>query len=148
MIYFIQANEGGPIKIGTSVRLSLRIKQLAKEERRTIRVLGIMPGSYADEAALHRRFRDILDHGEWFRPEPALLNLIEQETSPWDGKDDKPNGSMARITGDVLTKAKIVSADRDMKISDYLNSILRPLVERDWLELGQKIQESTAQPVQ
>ncbi len=49
MIYFAQPVGGGNIKIGTTVRLSVRIAQLQTQYKTDLTVLGVMDGSYADE---------------------------------------------------------------------------------------------------
>jgi Meiotically Up-regulated Gene 113 (MUG113) protein len=74
-VYFIQA-ESGPIKIGftTDVRMRLAALQTATAEELTL--VGIMPGDEKDEAALHARFASSRIRGEWFRPDEEIRAFI------------------------------------------------------------------------
>lgn len=69
-IYFIRF--GGLVKIGFTTNLVQRLKALPHEE-----LLGIKPGTMADEKALHGRFAHLRRTGEWFNPERELLDYIE-----------------------------------------------------------------------
>jgi hypothetical protein len=132
VIYFIQGASGGPIKIGTTIRLSQRIKQLEKKEGIALQILGVMDGSYADEAALHERF--IRMAGEWFHPTPELLDLITTEARAWDGTDEVPLSSLGvpvKIDTEVVTEAKMVAASRNIPVTEYLNKLIRSLVRKD-----------------
>lgn len=78
MIYFIQAEGIGHIKIGFTdnddalIRLaSLQIGSPVK-----LRLLGTILGTADDEKDLHRRFAAYRIHGEWFDPVPELLMMI------------------------------------------------------------------------
>lgn len=55
MIYFIRS-PSGPIKIGTTIRLSQRLKQLAAEYGEGLEVLAVTEGDRNVEQELHRRF--------------------------------------------------------------------------------------------
>lgn len=55
MIYFLRATDGGPIKIGTTVRLTRRLKQLAAEFGPDVEVLAVAEGSYEEEALEARK---------------------------------------------------------------------------------------------
>lgn len=90
MIYFVQAGESDPIKIGTTIRLTVRLGTLQREEGVVLHVLGVMPGGQPQEAALHRRFRRHRVHGEWFCPSEPILRFIRKKAKPWDGKDEIP----------------------------------------------------------
>ncbi|HEY4452338.1 MAG TPA: GIY-YIG nuclease family protein [Solirubrobacteraceae bacterium] len=70
--YFVQADGGGPIKIGRSVRGALQKRiielQVGNAERLQTRFIA-----YGDwEPTLHRVFADLRLSGEWFRPHPDL----------------------------------------------------------------------------
>lgn len=76
VIYFLSA---GPfIKIGKATgRADTRVSQLQTGCPYKIEILGAIPGSYPLEARLHRKFRHLHAHGEWFRDEPDLRAHIE-----------------------------------------------------------------------
>jgi hypothetical protein len=94
MIYFIKRPDNGLIKIGTTVCLSERLKQLRYEVSANIRVLAIMDGSYPEESNLHHRFvhlrvgESVLC--EWFNPGSDLLKFIAIEGRRWKPEDDEP----------------------------------------------------------
>jgi hypothetical protein len=97
MIYFLQSPEGGPVKIGTSLRLSSRLKTLGKEQGQALQVLGITKGEQRREKELHGRFAHLRIQGEWFQPGPELLRFIRRSSQPWDGADECP-GERKSIT--------------------------------------------------
>lgn len=87
MIYFIQGETGGPIKIGSSSNPWQRAADLQTGNPAKLRVLTVVPGERQDELALHARFSSLRIHGEWFEPAPALVAFIDgavaaQRTSP------------------------------------------------------------------
>jgi hypothetical protein len=91
MIYFIRRPDGGPIKIGTTIRLTERLKQLIAEHGPGLEVLAVAEGSYDRERELHRRFSH-LRHGrtEQFEPGDDLVGFIVAEGRAWDGSDESP----------------------------------------------------------
>lgn len=80
-VYFIQAGEGGPIKIGVARNPSTRLKALRTGAHAPLTLLGAVQGGYDFEAQLHEEFREQHRHGEWFEPTPALLERIAELTS-------------------------------------------------------------------
>lgn len=84
LIYFVQVDGGGPIKIGYTTNLRTRLSDLQCANHCRLVLLGILPGSLGDEAALHRRFAAALIHREWFQPVPELMSFITAEAqSVW-----------------------------------------------------------------
>jgi hypothetical protein len=141
MIYFLQEPDGGPIKIGTTIRLSQRVKQLEKEQGVPLRVLGVMNGSYADETALHGRFVRDGRGREWFRANTELTAFIAAETRPWDGTDEVPLSALGvpvKMDADVVRKARIVAAYEGKSLAAYLNETIRPIVERQLQEYSRR----------
>lgn len=125
MIYFLRAEqtsynkrtgntiEVGYVKIGTTVRLSQRLKQIATNIGHTPTVLGVLDGGYAEEAALHERYKGFRRGGEWFDPEHSnLLTLIDDEARPWDGVDEKPDCLAVQIRGSEEWRAWVDRAAR------------------------------------
>lgn len=73
-VYFIQADIGGPIKIGMAFNVFERLSLFQMGCPFRLRVLGIIKGGDAHiESALHRRFAEHRLHGEWFEPCEELL---------------------------------------------------------------------------
>ena len=75
-VYFIQAENGGPIKIGHSSVPSMRLDALQTGCPEPLRLRLEVPGTRADEADLHALFRDLRQHGEWFEPANTLPMFI------------------------------------------------------------------------
>lgn len=71
--YFVR--RGDEIKIGSSGRPDQRIKQL-RWYYPELTVLAVVSDKIADEYQTHQRFAHLRLHGEWFRPEPELLDFI------------------------------------------------------------------------
>lgn len=77
MIYFIQAEGLGHIKIGFTDHDDTlqRLVQLQTGSPVPLRLLGTIPGTLNDEKTLHRRFASDRVQGEWFKPSTKLLAL-------------------------------------------------------------------------
>jgi len=77
-VYFIQAGDRGPIKIGWSCEVSRRLGELQTANAARLVLLGYLPGTQEDERAWHARFADVRLEAEWFRPSQGLLDAIAQ----------------------------------------------------------------------
>lgn len=83
VVYFVERD--GLIKIGTTTNLRTRLRNLGQggckmPEGMTVgpvTLLASTPGDRLDESRYHERFRKQRVGGEWFRPNKALLHLIE-----------------------------------------------------------------------
>lgn len=76
-VYFVQAGDGGPIKIGwTGGDPKARMRDLQTGNPYPLSMLGHVPGSGADETDLHEQFRHLRMVGEWFKPAPDLVAFI------------------------------------------------------------------------
>ena len=76
-IYFI--GDGSAVKIGiTHGHVNSRLAGLQTGSARRLFVLASMPGTIADEADLHDRFKAIRLEGEWFTASSELLAFIEE----------------------------------------------------------------------
>lgn len=78
MIYFIQAEIVGRIKIGYTSKdtISSRVATLQTASPVKLRVLASRPGGKAKEQQLHVRFAHARTCGEWFDPVPELVRYI------------------------------------------------------------------------
>jgi hypothetical protein len=129
LIYFIKDVAGGRIKIGTTIQLSERLKQLAAETGGELTVLAVVAGSHEEERRLHRRFAHLCKTGEWFEPGDDLLGFIVEEGRPWDGTDEVWKLSPVKLHADAIKLARIASAYRGQTMTDMLSDILRPILE-------------------
>lgn len=78
LVYFIQADIGGPIKIGVSANIDKRIAQLQLSCPFTLRLLLLVQGGYSVELKLHKLFHTSRLHGEWFEPSESLVKFITE----------------------------------------------------------------------
>lgn len=76
-VYFIQAADSGPIKIGfTTGDPRSRMASLQTGNPHPLRLLVVVPGTPEDEGSLHERFAQSRMQGEWFAPSPILIAFI------------------------------------------------------------------------
>lgn len=138
MIYFLRAEQdteslkAGWIKIGTTIRLSERIKQIAAKIGHTPTILAILNGSFAEERALHDRFSGCLAWREWFYPYDELLQLIADEGRDWDVADDEPVSNRTvgiRVYEDFADLARRSSVGRGMTTAEFCKQFLAPVLE-------------------
>lgn len=139
MIYFVQATNGGPIKIGTTIRLSERLQALAREAGEDLKVVAVTQGSFPEESSLHRRFAHLRVVNEWFEPGDDLLGFIVESCQPWDGTDETEPTKTVRIALSVYEGVVQVAGMRKMELGAYLSEALRPVIERDRKAEARKI---------
>jgi Meiotically up-regulated gene 113 len=65
-VYFIQAGDHGPVKIGFSNKPDRRLPQLQTGNHRDLQLRHVIPGDKDTERELHERFADARIRGEWF----------------------------------------------------------------------------------
>lgn len=82
-VYFVQAGEGGPLKIGHTINPGTRLSALQTACSEPVNVLGLIEGDLRRERRIHRALAAHRRTGEWFDPSPAVLGfarrLIERE---------------------------------------------------------------------
>lgn len=85
-VYFLQAEHGGPIKIGVAHDPRARMADIQRMCPEKLILLATYPGvGAAGEALLHRGCAHWRLHGEWFEPHEALNKLIanlQSEATP------------------------------------------------------------------
>lgn len=77
-IYFIQAGDGGPIKIGWAVDPLLRLREIQKHNHCQLHLRATRDAARSDETEYHHLFKAHRMHGEWFRPAPEILAEIAE----------------------------------------------------------------------
>ena len=81
MIYFIQSDNNGPIKIGyTATNINQRFQQLKTGNPCTLTLLCVIDGNEQDEKNLHEKLKSHRINGEWFSPHWSILNYISMLT--------------------------------------------------------------------
>jgi hypothetical protein len=85
-LYFIRQGTNGPIKIGytkNTIGLEERLGTLQTGNPILLQCIGFMNGTRQDEQTLHHRFHSQWIRGEWFYPEPILLDYISMNCATW-----------------------------------------------------------------
>ena len=75
-VYFVK-NTKGLIKIGSTMTVMDRIKQLETGASEPLTLIAHLDGSTKRESELHRRFAEYRVHGEWFSPGSSLVSYIQ-----------------------------------------------------------------------
>jgi uncharacterized protein YozE (UPF0346 family) len=93
VVYFIQGNLSGAIKIGYSGSLMQaeqrrKALQIARHPE-ILRIKAVMYGDGNLEKELHHRFSTHCLGGEWFSPHPELLEFIEANAADYKANDDR-----------------------------------------------------------
>lgn len=77
-IYFIQAGEDGPIKIGFSKDPVSRLRTLQTAHTEKLKMLHHQTGTRVDEVKLHHKFKSLKIRGEWYQAKGPLLDFIQK----------------------------------------------------------------------
>lgn len=77
-VYFVQAGENGPVKIGWSQDVARRMAELQTANANRLTLIGFLRGRMEREAATHALFAHLRLEGEWFRDTPELRAFIKQ----------------------------------------------------------------------
>jgi hypothetical protein len=96
VIYFIQSEHGGPIKVGRADDLARRVMGLQTGRPDKLVVLTAAEGTRKDERDIHAAFSSVRERGEWFHPTPGLLSFVR---------------AVSRDTGEIGNVAKYASGD-------------------------------------
>lgn len=75
-VYFAQAEDGGPIKIGTATSVTGRLASLQTGTPKKLVILAALAGGFEVERALHQLFARHRERGEWFRPVPSIFAMV------------------------------------------------------------------------
>lgn len=76
MIYFIQAEPNGRIKIGRSNSPEKRLANMQVGSPVKLKLIGTKNGGLAEEKHMHVVFSSHWSHGEWFEPAKELVDFI------------------------------------------------------------------------
>ena len=78
MIYFIESGKGGPIKIGVTWNIQLRLDELQVGNPCKLNLLWIYNGRQFTELELHAKFKSDRIRGEWYNRTEAILSLKDK----------------------------------------------------------------------
>lgn len=84
-VYFIQAGQRGPIKIGKANDVEKRLAALQVGNPVRLEIIGVIEceRAHRKEAELHRKFSGSRLDGEWFQRSYELENLISSTARPY-----------------------------------------------------------------
>jgi hypothetical protein len=80
-VYFVQAGEGGFIKIGASVDPASRIRSLDTLSPVALKTLAIVRGGYVAESYAHQALAAYRERFEWFRPAAPVFDFIQRSVA-------------------------------------------------------------------
>lgn len=80
MIYFIQAGENGPIKIGMALDVYRRLAELQTGHYERLRIIGLIDGERAQEKLTHSALANFRLNKEWFSAAPEVLEFVSRNT--------------------------------------------------------------------
>lgn len=137
-VYFVQG-PGGLIKIGFSLDVPSRIRSL-ESNCGPLQLRLQLDGGRRLERHLHRLFKDLRRHGEWFEPGPQLLDFImfaknfggdlfpaESSTDVSDLEQEQADGALYSTANDQEGRRLLTQA-QDLLTST--NLISRELMAR------------------
>jgi hypothetical protein len=105
-VYYIQAEEGGPVKIGKTLQMYSRLQSLQGMSPQKLRLLAVEPNFLEiggdTESLRHKRFEKNRLHGEWFTPTQDMLDFLNTECLV-----------VNRSLSDLLRDIKLWRQDRD-----------------------------------
>ena len=81
VVYYVRRDADGLIKIGTTTKLGNRMSNL-RGVHGPLRLMAVRAGGRPQEIALHQKFAELRETGEWFRPELSLLDHIARLRRP------------------------------------------------------------------
>lgn len=152
MIYFVQEDPDGPIKIGCSTDPSRRLNTLQTGQPRSLELLAVLPGDRELEKQIHERCARFCIRGEWFEPAQELLDFIYENST--NRVEPQPDGTARLWFPRPLAlreeAAFLVGTHRlKLLIDDEWARIYgiegRPAVILDWLESMPGICEAALQ---
>ena len=72
-VYLIQADENGPVKIGSTENIAGRLSKMQSDNCCPLKVLRLLDGGKHEEEILQARFARQWLRGEWFTFSPDML---------------------------------------------------------------------------
>lgn len=72
-VYFIQAGDGGPVKIGISSDPWARMRKMQSDHDKKLVLIRLFEGGLVEEGVLHHRFSEHRLGGEWFAPAKEII---------------------------------------------------------------------------
>ena len=108
MIYFATAREASAVKIGYSGDPHIRMTEVQVGCPFKVKLEAVLPGTLADERALHGRFSDARLNGEWFRITPFIEAIIAANPPPAPPVVEEPDAPFSKLAEEFrVTRAAL-----------------------------------------
>lgn len=75
-VYFLENSTQGLLKVGVSLDVQRRLREIQRDGVGEIHLLGDIPGGFTIERVLHELFGDWRVHGEWFTFTPEIRGTV------------------------------------------------------------------------
>lgn len=151
MIYFVQPIDGGPVKIGHSVDVAVRIRQLENHFGRPLVLLGSREGDRNEEQAIHARFAHLRLSGpyrywqqpEQFQPAPELMGFIGRTDSSAEDPetvelmlptsyDPSRQDVSVKFDKTLAGMARMIALSKGVSLAEYISEAARANIEKDF----------------
>lgn len=124
VVYFIQAGENGPVKIGWSKKITERVAGLQVGNPVKLTILRTVVAEPWVESWFHDEFDELRLQGEWFSFDEKMLSLLAPAEKPalLSKRITKPESSSVtfRIPSDLLDRIKVRAATGGESVSALL----------------------------
>ncbi len=81
VVYFLQPEAGGNIKIGFTRTLYKRFREIQACSPLPLKIILLINGTEYLEQSLHSKFSRHRVHYEWFKPHKEILDFIDRRTN-------------------------------------------------------------------
>lgn len=123
-VYFIQGENGGPIKIGYTDKIANRLKQMQTGNPDNLVLLHLTSGGKIMEEQLHNQFSEYHYRGEWYYPAKEILDYIHQLKIK--AENEKPLLTIVELS---LAFGEILTTNEKKLLQEMVNGV--KLSERD-----------------
>jgi len=117
VIYFIQSEHGGSIKIGQADDVARRLQGLQTGRPDRLVLLSAFIATVSDERRLHEALSKHRDKGEWFYPHPDVMTAVAAASLP--------TATIADVLGSICHETSTVTKER-VDVSSHETSTVTP----------------------
>jgi Meiotically Up-regulated Gene 113 (MUG113) protein len=103
-VYLIEALGTGLVKIGYSSNPKLRLAGLVGGSAAWLKLVGYFGGTLEDEQELHRQFKELREHHEWFRDDEAI-RLAFASHPTWQAQGESASEGLLKLPQETSTRA-------------------------------------------
>lgn len=162
MIYAMQPIDGGPVKLGFTMNLQARHKQLEAHYGRRLAILATMDGDEIDERRIHKRFAHIRLPGrrrrgqypEQFIPTAELMAFLGrpllvganhdavEAMDPVSFDPNRPDDVSVFLDRRIVGKAKLIAKHEGVSVAALLSELTKAPVDKAYLQMLRDLDEA------